>query len=152
MVICLERGADLHMAQLMPLPLTVSCCSKIQIGFTFLVLAHLGSPGKGPLNGCCLLLFFCKRTFWNRSYPSTGFLKDGMPCHSSVKALKETQRSIRELLVNHYISTWETSTGMGRAAQQAGEFLTYCCQKQPQVTELGIKLCLAQSFPQRIVV
>ena len=43
MVICLERGADLHMAQLMPLPLTVS---KIQIGFTFLVSAHLGSPGK----------------------------------------------------------------------------------------------------------
>ena len=52
MVICLERGADLHMAQLMPLPLTVSCFSKIQIGFTFLVTAHLGSPGKGPLNGC----------------------------------------------------------------------------------------------------
>ena len=52
MVICLERGADLHMAQLMPLPLTVSFFSKIQIGFTFLVLAHLGSPGKGPLNGC----------------------------------------------------------------------------------------------------
>ena len=51
-VICLERGADLHMAQLMPLPLTVSCLSKIQIGFTFLVPAHLGSPGKGPLNGC----------------------------------------------------------------------------------------------------
>jgi len=45
-VICLERGADLHMAQLMPLPLTVSCSSKIQIGFTFLVPAHLGSPGE----------------------------------------------------------------------------------------------------------
>ena len=52
MVICLERGPDLHMAQLMPRPLTVSCFSKIQIGFTFLVPAHLGSPGKGPLNGC----------------------------------------------------------------------------------------------------
>jgi len=53
MVICLERGADLHMAQLMPLLLTVSCFSEIQIGFTFLVLAHPGSPGKkGPLNGC----------------------------------------------------------------------------------------------------
>ena len=51
MVTCLERGADLHMAQLMPLPLTVSCFSKIQIGFAFLVPAHLGSPGKGPLNG-----------------------------------------------------------------------------------------------------
>ena len=51
MVICLERDADLHMVQLMPLPLTVSCFSKIQIGFAFLVLAHLGSPGNGPLNG-----------------------------------------------------------------------------------------------------
>ena len=57
MVICLEPGADLHIAQLMPLPLTVSCFSKIQIGFIFLVLAHPGSPGQGPLNGivvCCL--------------------------------------------------------------------------------------------------
>jgi len=42
MVICLERGADLHMAQLMPLPLTLSCFSKIQIGFT---LSGTGSPG-----------------------------------------------------------------------------------------------------------
>jgi len=45
-VVCLEQGADLQMAQLMPLPLTVSCFSKIHIGFTFLVPAHLGSPGK----------------------------------------------------------------------------------------------------------
>jgi len=63
MVICLERGADLFTAQLMPLPLTVSCFSKIQIGFTFLVLAHLDSPGKGPLNGCvyvkCWMSFLC---------------------------------------------------------------------------------------------
>ena len=46
MVVCLERGAHLHTAQLMPLRLTVSCFSKIQIGFTFLVPAHLGSPGQ----------------------------------------------------------------------------------------------------------
>ena len=46
MVICLERGADLHMFQLMPLPLTVSCFSKIQTGFTFLAPAHPGSPGQ----------------------------------------------------------------------------------------------------------
>jgi len=45
-VVCLEQGADLHMAQLMPLPLTVSCFSKIEIRFTLLVPAHLGSPGK----------------------------------------------------------------------------------------------------------
>ena len=54
MVICMERGADLHMAQLMPLPLTVSCCSKIQIGFTFLVPAHLGSPGKRAIKRVCV--------------------------------------------------------------------------------------------------
>jgi len=60
--ICLERDADLHMAQLMPLSLTVSCFSKIQIGFTFLVPAHLGSPGKGPLNGCvCVCVRACVR-------------------------------------------------------------------------------------------
>jgi len=54
MVICLERDADLHMAQLMPLPLTDSCFSKIQIGFTFLVLAHLGSPGKTAVKRLCV--------------------------------------------------------------------------------------------------
>ena len=45
----LEQGADLHMAQLMSLPFTVSCFSKIQIGFTFLVPAHPGGPGKGAV-------------------------------------------------------------------------------------------------------
>jgi len=48
--VCLERGADLHTAQLMPLPLTVSCFIKIQIGFAFLEPAHPGSSGIGPLN------------------------------------------------------------------------------------------------------
>ena len=56
MVICLECGAYLHMAQLMPVPLTLSCFSKIQIGFTFLLPAYLGSPGKGPLNGCACVM------------------------------------------------------------------------------------------------
>ena len=53
-VICLERGADLHIAQLMPLPLTVSCSSKIQIGFIFLVPAYLGSPGKRAVKRVCV--------------------------------------------------------------------------------------------------
>ena len=52
MVICLERGAD-DMAQLMPLPLTISCFSKIQIGFTVLVPAHLDSPGKRAVKCVC---------------------------------------------------------------------------------------------------
>ena len=54
MVICLEQGADLHMAQLMPLPLTVSCSSKIQIGFAFRVAADLGSPGKKAVKRMCV--------------------------------------------------------------------------------------------------
>ena len=60
MVISLEGGADLHMAQLMPLPLTVSCFSKIQIGFTFLVPAH---PSSVCVSVCvCVRACMCMLT------------------------------------------------------------------------------------------
>ena len=59
MVICLERGVDLHMAQLKPLPLTVSCFSKIQFGFAFLVPAHQGSPGKRAVKRVCACVCVC---------------------------------------------------------------------------------------------
>jgi len=55
--ICLEQGADLHMVQLMPLPLTVSCFSKIQIGSTFLVPAYLCSPGQMAVKRVCVCVF-----------------------------------------------------------------------------------------------
>jgi len=45
------------MAQLMPLPLTVSFSSKIQIGFTFLVPAYPGCPGKEAVKWLLLLLY-----------------------------------------------------------------------------------------------
>jgi len=52
MIICLRRDADLHMAQLMPLPLTIFCCSKsrlvLLLGFTFLLPAHPRSPRQSP--------------------------------------------------------------------------------------------------------
>ena len=54
MVICLDRGADLHMAQLMPLPLTVSCFSEIQIGVTF-----LGSPAQRAVKRVCVCVCVC---------------------------------------------------------------------------------------------
>ena len=54
MVICLERGVDLHVAQLIPLPLIVSSFSKIQTGFTFLVPAHPGSPGQRAVKRVCV--------------------------------------------------------------------------------------------------
>ena len=53
MVICLVRGADLHTAQLMPLLLTVSCFSKIKIGFTFLVPAYSGILGQRAVKRVC---------------------------------------------------------------------------------------------------
>ena len=59
MVICLELVVDLHMAQLMPLPLTVSCLSKIQIGFVFLLPAHPGSPGKRAVKRVCVCVCVC---------------------------------------------------------------------------------------------
>ena len=63
MVICLERGADLHMAQLMPLPLAVSCFSKIQIGFPFWYWLTRVVADKEPLNGCvCVCELLRKQT------------------------------------------------------------------------------------------
>jgi len=59
MVICLERGADLHMAQLMPLSLTVSCFSKIPTGFAFLVPAYPGSPEKRAVKRVCVCVCAC---------------------------------------------------------------------------------------------
>jgi len=53
-VICLERGADLHMAQLMPLPLTVSVKSRLVLPFRYRPTRVV--PEKGPLNGCVCVL------------------------------------------------------------------------------------------------
>jgi len=73
--ICLERDADLHMAQLMPLPLAVSCFNKIQIGFTFLVPADPGSPGKKAIKRVCVCVPI--RRFRGRSLlcPAEGSIK-----------------------------------------------------------------------------
>ena len=66
MVVCLQRGADLNTAKLMPLTLTVSCFSKIQIGFTFLVPAHPGSPGQRAVKQVCVCVYpgYFPEIFW----------------------------------------------------------------------------------------
>jgi len=61
-VSCLERGADLHMAQLLPLPLTVSCFTEIQIGFTFLVPFYSGSPGQWAVKRVCMCVLISRKT------------------------------------------------------------------------------------------
>ena len=80
MVICLERCADLHMAQRLPLPLTVSCFSKIEIGFTFLAPAH---PDSGPLNGCvcaCACVRACVKSDRAGGDDDLGVIKYVMRC------------------------------------------------------------------------
>jgi len=61
----------LHMAQLMPLPLTVSCFSKIQIGSTFLVPAHPGSPGKRAVKRMCVCVCVNKKLLSMANIPES---------------------------------------------------------------------------------
>ena len=103
MVICLERGADLHMAQLMPLPLTVSCFSKIQIGFTFLVPAHLGSPGKRAVK---------------RARDVLSVILDSLELMSACRASCDLSLPVLEVVI---------SVGLGALRQlNQGSFL-FCC-------------------------
>ena len=61
-------SADLHMAQLMPLLLTVSCFSKIQIGFTFLLLAYPGRPRKRDVKRVYVCVCVMVHVFINAVY------------------------------------------------------------------------------------
>jgi len=66
-VVCLEHGADLHMAQLMPLPLTHGLLLQLNPHwFTFLVPAHPGSPGIRAVKRLCVCIYYdhlLKNTF-----------------------------------------------------------------------------------------
>jgi len=79
-VICLERGADLHMVQLMPLPLTVSCFSKIQIGFTFLVPAHLSSPRQRAVKR--VVVIHVRVCHW---FPHVAVMLKTVSCMSAIR-------------------------------------------------------------------
>ena len=113
-VICLELGADLHAAQLMPLPLTISCFIKIQTGFTFLVPAHPGSPGKRAIKRVCvcvvisflMLCFYCMR----------GQLLTG---HDGSTSSRECRRSRRQTAQCHAanLECWVESTEDDRSGQ-----------------------------------
>jgi len=91
--ICLERDAVLHMAKLMPLPLTVSCFSKIQIGFTFLVPAHPGSPGKRDVKRVCVCVM-CSTETDRPSMISTFALLISRRTSASISCLTESRSVI----------------------------------------------------------
>ena len=94
-VICLERGADLHMAQLMPLTLTVSCFSKIQIGFTFLVPAHLVSREQRAVKRVCVCVWFHRRPLQPVSKPPSDWKRPpGRPNHTWLRAVESDLRPL----------------------------------------------------------
>jgi len=137
--ICLERGADLHMAQLMPLPLTVSCFSKIQIGFTFLVLAHLGSPRKGPINGCVCVCVICALAkifsmLYNKGHQQhfsiIAFSSDQVTSTFS-STIKLLHGSLTKLLTSNHAHT-KFSLNLTKRVVWA----------KPSLSQLGLFLCL----------
>jgi len=97
-VICLERGADLHMTQLMTMPLTVSCFSKIQIGFTFLVPAHPGSPGQKAIKR---VSYLCSSSGYDcDATPSTSWRPCNVLCLRMWCKTTVTVSALLSLLIN----------------------------------------------------
>ena len=109
MVIWLEQGADLHIAQQMPLPITVSCFSKIQIGFSFLVPAHQGSPGQRAVKRMCVCVL-CKRQW-------LAVASDGQVCtllqtdnHASTPPLSSLQARWLSCYVTNSVKALKANT------------------------------------------
>jgi len=98
-VICLERGVDLHMAQLMPLALTVSCFSTIQIGFAFLVPAHPGSPGKRAVKRVCV----CARALQEISVQRDAVWRTDESVKSVRSDIKRLSAQLTAVTVQHRI-------------------------------------------------
>jgi len=69
----------LHMARLMPLPLTVSCFSEIHIGFTFLVPAHPGNPGQRAVKRVCVCVYVCVCHLQAHCQESGSLVEYGLP-------------------------------------------------------------------------
>ena len=88
MVISLERGADLHMAQLMPLPLTVSCFCEIQIRFTFLAPAHPGSPGQRAVKRVCVCYYETRKSNWSNTTQILSYVSVQVCIFSTLENIK----------------------------------------------------------------
>ena len=108
MVICLARGADLHMVQLMLLPLTVSCFSEIHIGFTYLVPFARVVPEKRTVKRACVrgcvracvrgCVHACVRVYlWVVLLYATWLLVLSLlPCHRCNKRWKQKNVGIKQ--------------------------------------------------------
>ena len=104
-VICLEGGADLHMAQVMPLPLTVSCFRLVLPFWYRLTRVVLD---EGPLNGRVLPKFvFLPLPI---QYTQQGQRNGTVSVHLSVSCIRSLQQSVVGLLVGRRywsITVWQ---------------------------------------------
>jgi len=117
MVICLERGADLYTAQLMSLPLTVSCFSKILIGFTFLVPAHPGSPGKRAVKRVCVVV----RDYPGKPVPERLFVAAKFYCPHALadgnQRIRSREKTMEFSAVLPTLSPYQVITALERNKQ-----------------------------------
>jgi len=116
----------LHMAQLMPLSLTVSCFSKIQIGFTFLVPAHLGSLGQRAVKRVCVKVthtrlpsvgFWSWSRFLAVSLQVAWVINPVVGCHYFLPGLQLPLQLLRGLLVCYQFCFLVTHDGCEQFAQ-----------------------------------
>ena len=106
---CLERGADLHMAQLMPLPLAVSCFSKSHISFTFLVPAHPGSPGKRAVKRVYVCLVHNMHIFHNPQTSQTMKYFNSKSWIISVLSISHRGMAALNLYSSYILRKWYTN-------------------------------------------
>ena len=104
MVICLQQGADLHISHLMPLPLTVSCFSKIQID-SFLVPAHPGSPRiRAVKMSVCVCISIHKIPIYDTAVPMVRSSASKL-YYTSWSSVSLPQTYVIMLIAHEWIST-----------------------------------------------
>jgi len=103
-VICLERGPDLHISQLIPLQPTVSCFSKIQIGLPLWYLLTQVVQDRGSLNVCC-----CKVS--RKTVPTRYAQRRTAPVVSALLQTFGQFGSTKSQAINHWRCTYPKLLG-----------------------------------------
>jgi len=139
--------------QLMPLPLTVSCFSKIQIGFTFLVLARPGSPGRSAVKWVCVCLF-------REIHSSILLTHPLLTCSAKIKFMVDVSKFIKYVMNDvikttqcqqyykiakniNYLCSMGTSLGFTQIISWVSKYLCNICTYYVRENEVKTNLVLA---------
>jgi len=121
-VIHLRQDADLHIAQLMPLPLTVSCSSKSGLVLPFWYRLTRVVPDKGPLNRCCCCYDIDGVFLFQLGLPLSCVCT--VPCH-----MTHMDVTVLQKLIEDDVSSGKTPTIVFAYAGQSCQhgFMYLCC-------------------------